>query len=653
MKTKKNGNIAKLDKIDIIIFFMILVIFGIALLGFYPAIITADCVDQIEQAETGNYGAWHPIFHTAIIGNIAKIFGTVSASAIFQIIVFAIIWTWGCKMLRSENSTFKYKLIQCIVTFIVVIIPLNFMYAITLWKDILYTYSFLALIICIYNFIRKDYKVKILDIILTSLALVCVAKFRYNGPAVSFVMFAIMLVINFIKQRKIKISSIFIISFAVIYMLAGIPGKALVKSNGNTTSGTNVFGAFNGTMYHTMGAILNTNVEIDEEDKEFLNSILELNEWRKCYNAYTAANIHYNPNIHYDVCSTKENMDRFKSIFIKYAKKEPKAVVMHFIKLNSINWSIKEFAPMNNVVVTNAWISEMSNGKYDTKPTSQTINNILMKYINYTWGNRILYELIYRPAVPLYASIILIVILIVKNKKFDYVLIELPMLLNLGTYIFIFVSQDQRYFYPNFITLYFVILLYFQIKTKNKKSIKVENSKYEKVIVMASVNNEKDDINKFIKNTDSNYDYLIINNTGNNEALKEISKNNIKVINLINKLKQEEACQLGYKYSLANEYDIAVQLNVNSKANIEKLINKIKSEKANMVVISKGDNKKIKNKLYRLKAKIATDADFKNPESNEKVLDRNLMKKFSKNNYNEYEKTIIAYNCSNVLEICE
>ena len=96
---------------------------------------------------------------------------------------------------------------------------------------------------------------------------------------------------------------------------------------------------------------------------------------------------------------------------------------------------------------------------------------------------------------------------------------------------------------------------------------------------MIAVNNEEDDINNFIENTNSNYDYLIINNTGNNEFLRNISKNNIKVINLINKLKQESAYQLGYKYSLENGYDIAVQLNINSKVNVEKLINNIKSKK--------------------------------------------------------------------------
>lgn len=71
MKNKKERK-SKIEKIDFIIFFMILIVFGIALLGFYPAIMTSDCVDQMGQAETGNYRASHPIFHTAIIGNIAK-----------------------------------------------------------------------------------------------------------------------------------------------------------------------------------------------------------------------------------------------------------------------------------------------------------------------------------------------------------------------------------------------------------------------------------------------------------------------------------------------------------------------------------------------------------------------------------------------------
>ena len=128
----------KIEFIDILIFLTIIIIFGIALLSFYPGLLTSDSVSQIKQAITNTYSSGHPIFHTVIVGNIAKIFGSISASATFQILVFALIWTWGCKKTRENNETLKFKIFQYIFTFIISILPLNFLYSITLWKDILF-----------------------------------------------------------------------------------------------------------------------------------------------------------------------------------------------------------------------------------------------------------------------------------------------------------------------------------------------------------------------------------------------------------------------------------------------------------------------------------------------------------------------------------
>lgn len=145
MKNKKERK-SKIEKTDLIIFLIVLIFFGFALLGFYPAIMTSDCVDQILQAESGNYRTAHPVFHTFVIGNLAKL-GGVWVPALVQIIVFALIWTWGCKEIRKENNSSKYKAFQILFTIFIAIIPLNFMYSITLWKDILYSYSFLQ---CLY-----------------------------------------------------------------------------------------------------------------------------------------------------------------------------------------------------------------------------------------------------------------------------------------------------------------------------------------------------------------------------------------------------------------------------------------------------------------------------------------------------------------------
>ncbi len=50
---EKNKNSFKIiDKIDIAIFLTIIILFGTVLLSFFPAILTSDSVDQMNQAET-------------------------------------------------------------------------------------------------------------------------------------------------------------------------------------------------------------------------------------------------------------------------------------------------------------------------------------------------------------------------------------------------------------------------------------------------------------------------------------------------------------------------------------------------------------------------------------------------------------------------
>ena len=53
-KIKKKISIKKVGKLDITIFFEIIVIFGIALLSFFPGLLTSDNVDQIRQASTSS-----------------------------------------------------------------------------------------------------------------------------------------------------------------------------------------------------------------------------------------------------------------------------------------------------------------------------------------------------------------------------------------------------------------------------------------------------------------------------------------------------------------------------------------------------------------------------------------------------------------------
>lgn len=662
METEKKKN-KKIELIDLLIFSTIILIFSIALLAFYPALMTSDNVDQMQQALTGKYKGAHPVFHTIILFKIAKIFGSVSAAAIFQILVFAIVWTWGCKSLRKENNSFKNKVFQYIATIIIVALPLNFLYSITLWKDILYSYSCLALIICIYNFIQNKFKLKIQDIILLTLSLIFVSKFRHNGPIVGVPIFVVLFIINFLKQKNIKISLIFLASFVLLYLIAGIPEKVLLNTNTEADSSEkSICIYFNGTILHAMGAILTSDIEIEQEDLEFLNNILDIETWKENYNPSTAGGIHYNPKLNKLAYLSKEDNDRFGRIFIKYTKKKPMVIIKHFVKLNTIDWSIKEYYPLHSVITNNGSISEMSNGKYDTETKSVFLNKVLFEYTVMTLSNSTIYMLIYRPATAMIISIILIGILVINKRKREYLLILLPMLLNIAPYIIIITSQDQRYFYPSFMTCYFSIMLLITVYTKtNTKTKKVKkNEDIKKILLVLHAYNCEKSIKEFInKEIKENYkgDILVINNNSQDNTKEEILKTKSQIINLPNKLMINNAFQCGYMYAYQNNYDAVVQITENDNPKyIKKMIKILKEQDVDMVIGSRFiEGKKhrmniiqnIKNKFLSFVVKFNTDKKIYDVSSKYKAVNKDLIYELCKNSHTDVtmiSKTILNKN---------
>ena len=188
-KTKK----INIEKIDILIFMTVIIFFTIALLSFFPGLVTSDIVDQIGQARENSYDNAHPIFHTFVIGNLAKL-GGIWVPELFQIIIFALIWSYICKKIRNYNSYAKNKIFQIALTFVICIIPLNFLYSIILWKDILYSYSMLALMGFLYIGINEKFKFSTYEIIAISISLVSIMKFRHNGVPIGYIMFLIIII---------------------------------------------------------------------------------------------------------------------------------------------------------------------------------------------------------------------------------------------------------------------------------------------------------------------------------------------------------------------------------------------------------------------------------------------------------------------------
>lgn len=636
-RTKK----INIEKTDAIIFITIITILTISLLSFFPGLLTSDIVDQIGQAKMNSYRDAHPIFHSFVIGNLAKL-GGIWVPELFQIIIFALIWTFICKKIRKYNSSNKNKLFQIIVTFIICIIPLNFIYSIILWKDILYSYAILALMGFLYIGIKEKFRFTNLEIIGMSISLASIMKFRHNGVPIGIIMFLIIIITNVIYNRDKKQFILILSSFILTLILMTIPkwiwGQ---KSNDNM-----VGGVLDSTKVYCMGALLNSDINLEQDEIDFLNKIYDLEKWKTNFDPYNGTPILFDKSYNAKILQTEEGKTRFNEIFAKYSKQNPKIVIKHFINVNSIWCSIEEKGPMHSIILSNGYLSEMTNGIYDNRPILNKMNEKLVNYSVKTLENKFIYNLLYRPATAILISSIAIIAVCIKKKNIWYLILLFPMSLNIGTYIILISSQDQRYFYPCFMTEYIALLIFAETfiskKMQDNKKNNRNNKKDPKTLVIIPAYNEEKNIEKVVSdiNENSKYDYIIINDSSKDKTLNVCKNNDFNYLSLPVNYGLSSGIQLGMKYALENNYDIAIQFDGDGQHQaiyLKDLVNEITNNNCDIVIGSRFVTKEKPKSLRMLGSniisiciKLVTGQKIKDPTSGMRAYNKDVIEEFVK-----------------------
>ncbi len=120
------------------------------------------------------------------------------------------------------------------------------------------------------------------------------------------------------------------------------------------------------------------------------------------------------------------------------------------------------------------------------------------------------------------------------------------------------------------------------------------------LLIIPAYNEEKNILNTVnqIKNSNINVDYVVINDGSKDHTLQVLEENNLNHINLITNLGIGGAVQTGYKYALANNYDIAVQFDGDGQHDInyvEKLCKPLIEGKADICIGSRYIDKTTSN----------------------------------------------------------
>ncbi|WP_407423350.1 hypothetical protein [Methanobrevibacter sp.] len=223
MNSQKSDStsIIKFNYRDLLIFMIPLLIFIIYFNIYYPGILTLESFSQLHQIATNEFTNQYPFFHTFIEMICLKIFGNPSAIAILQILVFSAMWTLICKHHRDDNAqNSNVFFIQAIITLVICLIPINAIYSITLWNDILFCYFLMFLCFLVKVMIDKQGNVGLKYVILLALTMAFVAHLKTGGIYVVIPTLIILSAYMFRKKPYSKNMCLLLPALTIILILA-------------------------------------------------------------------------------------------------------------------------------------------------------------------------------------------------------------------------------------------------------------------------------------------------------------------------------------------------------------------------------------------------------------------------------------------------
>lgn len=261
------------------------------LLMFYPGNLSVDSYWSIQQI-LGNapLSNAHPIMYTVLVGFFCKIgmaikdleFG-IALYSVFQMLILSVVFGGICEWLRTRNSK---KWIVVLTTLFFSLNPLIAMYAITMWKDILFSTWVLLLVVYLYKLLDDEKEVicRTRTRVILSILGLLVAFGRNNGI---YIVCLVYLSLIFYYRRFWKKT---IPVFGIVLMFIGLvqgPGYSMVGvQKGNLAEALAV-------PLQQIAYTVKHDGKIEDSQAEFLGNIISLDKMAEVYIPYSANGVKF------------------------------------------------------------------------------------------------------------------------------------------------------------------------------------------------------------------------------------------------------------------------------------------------------------------------------------------------------------------------
>jgi hypothetical protein len=470
---------------DLIIFLIPTIIFLGYLMVFNPGIATHDSFNQLHQIASGQFTNWHPFFHTFINMLCLNVYPSTVSICVFQILVFSTMWTIICSYFRDDsiekNNPF---ILQAAISVIICLIPINGLYSITLWKDILFSYFLMFLCFLAKVMIDRNGNVTYKFIIVLAVVMAFVSQLRGNGMYVILIAM-IIYSIYLLMKRNLKMAALLpILAITFILLISALNVAYDVQDNEKDALMTKTCHMLADYYLH---------LDMDDADKAKIEKVLDNGNISKNYLKTGSDRIFLITNYK----EYEKNKDTYIGLAIDYSLKNPLHCLKYLFESSPMVWDItKDKDWMGHAYYMNKRSDRL---QMDFKTyyiphnftATQSYENL--SYAN--WGTPVLSALnslsidiqesevadtlLDSPALYMYISIIILILMHAITRNREIYLMYLPNLLNI---VVVFLStpiQDNRYLYANLLVCYLLIIVLIGLRQHHdfKSELKTRISK--------------------------------------------------------------------------------------------------------------------------------------------------------------------------------
>ena len=247
----------------------------------YPGELTPDSMSQMSQAVDGKFSNHHPFYHTLVIKCFVDIgmalFNDINAAvatySFFQVIFTAMCFSFAVSTMAMMVAP---RWIIALSILFYVFMPYHIVYAITMWKDIMFGCFVLLLIVTSYRCLMSLGN-HILNYVLLSFSGLGVCLFRSNGYFVFAISAISYLVCCMLKNRKMIV--IFTVTLVIAFFMKHTVLEKIGVTQPDTIEALSI-------PAQQIARVVHDGCELTEWEWDALSEIIDIEEISDHYSAY-------------------------------------------------------------------------------------------------------------------------------------------------------------------------------------------------------------------------------------------------------------------------------------------------------------------------------------------------------------------------------